>query len=649
MANSNDRTAKTFDQIETERQAEFKRKNWSATPDGLSDGRPYPHILPDIIPFEEVFYPPIRSAVLAYLGDEIAVHSQVKNLKSSQVACFNILFPLSLDLNLAARVLKPVLPGVREVQAIDFEYTGPDGATEWLGEPVQGKRGQNRTSIDAAIEWTDGIVERLSLVEFKYTEQSFGQCGAFRSSGNSDKDACTEENLTLDQRASRCYLTREPHQRTYWDHLKDAGIDTNLLSRVKGCPFRGPFYQLLRQFLLAAYIRQTSKREVDIVCLGFANNTSLTSAPKYLKGLGGNVIDTWNTLLIGVPKLRYVHVEEVVNLLSLEDPNNVGSWLAYLEERYGLKGNPTPGNVCSQDQQPTELEQALAELERGFMSLPEYRDSVQAGLLVKKGLWEDDCKFQERYPDHPLAMDNRFARIKAADQIRDLARRQCRPFSQAVLDRLHKLLFDCCAPVRMSIAEALFCAGNQSSAPFLQSLTVIDDESAMVRRYAGIAFERCKVRGCTDVPQAGRRIFVVLQNIELVGTLLDVARDAGAHVFFGEPDSPDIIAVPSDIRVVDRNLLGEEAWNAYCSYLDEVNDDAAYPILDETGEVLIREPLREDVPIIIVDSELPQSINKFTKPNKPEGCVHYISPWLPDLVVEKVREVLTSQDGQDVE
>ena len=148
----------SFEQQEIYRQVAFKRVRWPHLPDGAASKRPthiYPHILP--AGHERLaFYEPLADDILSYLrANDIAPHSELLNFKSSQAACLNFLFPLHQDLDLARAVLRLLLPGLREVTGIEFEYTGPDGATEWLGEPSGGKRGQNRTSIDAAIFWID--------------------------------------------------------------------------------------------------------------------------------------------------------------------------------------------------------------------------------------------------------------------------------------------------------------------------------------------------------------------------------------------------------------------------------------------------------------------------------------------------------------
>jgi hypothetical protein len=147
-----------FEQREILRQVAFKRCRWPHLPDGAASKRPtytYPHILP--AGHERLaFYEPLADDILSYLrANDIAPHSELLNLKSSQAACLNFLFPLQQDLDLARAALRPLLRGLREVTAIEFEYTGPEGATQWLGEPKRGKRGQNRTSIDAAFFWMD--------------------------------------------------------------------------------------------------------------------------------------------------------------------------------------------------------------------------------------------------------------------------------------------------------------------------------------------------------------------------------------------------------------------------------------------------------------------------------------------------------------
>lgn len=329
-----------FGKQETLRQVAFKGTHWPDMPDGCRGTRPahfYPHILPDG-QLAKAFFPPISGEVLRYCRcNDVAIHTEALNLRSSQVACFNVMFPLRQDLSLAARALDPVLPDVSSVERTEFEYTGPDEATEWLGEPRGGRRGQNRTSIDIAIWWSDGTRRLLTLVEWKYTESGYGTCGGYRSRGNPDKRRCENLNVLDPAAPTKCYLTEGRNRRRYWEHLKCAGIDLGVASEAVGCPFRGPFYQLMRQQLLAQFLREWEDvHQVFVVSLGFRGNTELLRSPGMLRPLGANALAAWNRLLRGVPRIRHVTVEEIVEAARAHGSPSNADWLHYLNERYGL-------------------------------------------------------------------------------------------------------------------------------------------------------------------------------------------------------------------------------------------------------------------------------------------------------------------------
>ncbi|MFC1971022.1 hypothetical protein ACFLV0_03705 [Chloroflexota bacterium] len=336
-----------FEQQETRRQVKYKREQLKVKEDGIWSKRPnyqYPHILPQNR-LGYVLFPPVAKEIISYLDEEeIVLHSEALNLRSSQVCCLNILFPLKQDLGLAKQVLKSLLPNVSKVECIDFEYTGPAKVTEWLGEPPGGKRGQNRTSIDAAIFWKNGNGKRcITLLEWKYTERSFGSCGGYESDSNKDKDKCRKLDGSSVHPERQCFLTSGTPQtsRYYWEHLADAGISTSRFRDIKGCPFRGPLYQLLRQSLLAAYLRQnnTNIDKVEVVVLYFKNNTSLSKYPRYLAPLlpnrEGGIIDVWNSITTNAPPIQHVTIEEV---MATADKAITGenTWRRYIKNRYGV-------------------------------------------------------------------------------------------------------------------------------------------------------------------------------------------------------------------------------------------------------------------------------------------------------------------------
>jgi hypothetical protein len=336
-----------FEQQEIFRQVAFKRRRWPHLGDGKSSrysDYTYPHILPT--GHERLaFYEPLADAVLSYLAKEdIALHTEALNLKSSQVACLNFLFPLRQDPDLAKVALWSFLPGLREVTEIEFEYTGPLKVTQWLGEPSTGKRGQYRTSIDAAIFWIGRSKRKhITLVEWKYTESNFGSCSAFGSASKDDKARCQLLDVARDKDPARsCLLTTDGDRRSrrYWEHMEAAGISLSAFSNVQGCPFQGPFYQLMRQFLLAAYLRQTDEvDEVEVVSAGFARNTKLHEVPPEVRSLvgreEGGIVGAWNAVLEGVPPMRHWTVEQLMARVNKIEWIDLG-WRNYLRERYDV-------------------------------------------------------------------------------------------------------------------------------------------------------------------------------------------------------------------------------------------------------------------------------------------------------------------------
>ena len=118
--------------------------------------------------------------------------------------------------------------------------------------------------------------------------------------------------------------------------LEDAHIDLSAFSGLKGCPFKGPFYQLMRQYLLAAYCRkQGDVEEVYVVSVGFGGNSSLHGLPPDHKTLGVSVENGWNKCRKNVPPLRHVDVQTIVDRAKAS-PLADRTWIAYLNDRYGL-------------------------------------------------------------------------------------------------------------------------------------------------------------------------------------------------------------------------------------------------------------------------------------------------------------------------
>lgn len=256
------------------------------------------------------------------------------------------------------------------------------------------------------------------------------------------------------------------------------------------------------------------------------------------------------------------------------------------------------------------IDQAIMDLTWKFMSIEDYNQAVDAGELVRKPKLTDDMKFFLKYPDHPMAGENRFKRIQAADIIRDYSKKLKGELSQIILDKLHISLFDCCASVRHSIAAALFYGGNDTSIPFLMRLLEAEKESRIVKKTCEIALIRKK--SPYPFPEKGILAFAS-DNINLAIEANDFCKNNNKNLFFPEPGSPDIIAIPFFVMVVDRHFIGKSAWEDYCDY---------------SGD--------DDTPIIIIDNDLKQSMEKYPIRPRHEN-VFLIEQWCKSELIEKLK------------
>jgi hypothetical protein len=296
--------------------------------------RTYPHILPEEHWDLNVF-PEMLGAWRDYIRcRKIAVHDERANLCSSQIACFNFLFPLRSCPVDARRFFAPLLPDVTEITSIDFEETGGPDTTAWLGEPPDGSRGAYRTSADVAIRWFDGAREHLTYVEWKYTEPEFGNCGGYRSEYNRDADRC-DTFKAVRSPSTDCYVCTArsaASSRRYWEHLRAETSPVALSAlEASGCPFRGPLWQLMRLELLAEHARRkTPGVLVDVGGIRWNANASLLRTEDDVP-----VLDAWRSALRAPDRIRSATVESL--LASLGAPTErLLPWRRFISERYGV-------------------------------------------------------------------------------------------------------------------------------------------------------------------------------------------------------------------------------------------------------------------------------------------------------------------------
>lgn len=278
-------------------------------------------------------------------------------------------------------------------------------------------------------------------------------------------------------------------------------------------------------------------------------------------------------------------------------------------------GNLKEGNV-PEEKIECKLDKAIIDLIWKFMSIEDYNQAVDAGELVRKPRLTDDMKFFLKYPDHPMAGENRFKRIRAADTIRDYSKNLKGELPQNLLDKVHDALFDCCAAVRHSIAGVLFYSGNDTSIPFLMRLLDTEKESKIVKKTAEVALFRIKPQ--YPFPKEDTLVFAS-DSINLAIEVNNFCKENNKKIFFPEPGSPDIVAMPFFVMVVDRNYIGKSAWEDYCDYSKD-----------------------DDTPVIIIDSNLKKSMEKYSV-RPAHNNVFLIEQWCESVLMEKLKGLVPKQ------
>jgi cell division protein FtsZ len=108
-------------------------------------------------------------------------------------------------------------------------------------------------------------------------------------------------------------------------------------------------------------------------------------------------------------------------------------------------------------------------------------------------------------------------------------------------------------------------------------------------------------------PHWAKNIFCQVENKELSIELEMLAREMNCTIRRGEPFTPDILATPYFISIVDRNLIGEEYWNLFLQFCRETKDDTPLIIVDELPHL----ELPDHKNILLVDLKNPQAIGEI--------------------------------------
>ncbi|MFO7635498.1 MAG: hypothetical protein R6W76_23330 [Caldilinea sp.] len=322
-----------FLEIERQRLVEFKKHtpylSDAARIEGVyKKGKSHPICLPRGHA-EENLFPGIRETAPAYFSKfEIKWHDgqagkPSNHLCDSQVCCVNFLFPFGQQPDALAELLRPVFPDLAQMlpieneQYVAFEWIGQHN---YLGENVSrnGKRtrGANFTSADAAVmfERTDGK-RQFVLIEWKYTEAYNGkQSIAIAKSGT-------------DRRAIYRPLFDRP----------DCLINKTELPSFDAL-FYEPFYQLMRQQLLAHEMEKVQELGADVVSvlhIAPEHNTDFrrVTSPA-LDRLGETATGVWQRLVTAPDRFTSVSTEALFGNLVVKPLPEMQAWADYIRARY---------------------------------------------------------------------------------------------------------------------------------------------------------------------------------------------------------------------------------------------------------------------------------------------------------------------------
>jgi hypothetical protein len=320
-----------FLQTEKPKQAAFKQTSTTisttAKGDGLYKEHAYPFCLPRDLA-EENLYPPIRSAIREYFErNQIKWHDGQSGKPSnhmcdSQVCSANFLFPFADKPEALAALLKPIFPNLKEMLPIEdglyvaFEWIGQQNyLKEKISRNGQRTRGANFTSADAAVRFrrTDGR-EQISLIEWKYTESY--------SSVNLEVAASGQ---------SRVEIYRWLFEQS------DCPIDKARLPCFEAL-FYEPFYQFMRQQLLAHEMEKARELGADVVSLlhiAPALNLDFKKITSpLLRTPGSSATDVWKSLVTLPDRFTSVSTETLFGQLNADRFPELMEWKAYIQARY---------------------------------------------------------------------------------------------------------------------------------------------------------------------------------------------------------------------------------------------------------------------------------------------------------------------------
>ena len=278
---------------------------------------------------EQNLFGEIRAGALEYFKqNQIKWHdgrgsNPSNHLCSSQVQCVNFLYPFADKPEALRTLLSPIFPSIQSImpmegdrQFVSFEWIGLDN---YLGEKIRPNskrtRGAHFTSADAAIMFRrqDGT-RQIVLIEWKYTE-SYSGTRLVKSKSGTDR-------------------------RGIYRHLYDSPDCPLEKTKVPefGDLFYEPFYQFLRQQLLAHTMERAKELECNLVTVlhvAPARNRDFhkVTSPG-LQRLSDSSIEVWRGLVRPSNRFLSVSTETLFGDFLDDIHPELADWGQYIRERH---------------------------------------------------------------------------------------------------------------------------------------------------------------------------------------------------------------------------------------------------------------------------------------------------------------------------
>ena len=283
--------------------------------------------------------PTIREAACSYFDKyDISWHIHANHGLSSQVCCLNFLMPFAEDPLMLARLIGQALknrrPEMLEVEPgpdkhawyVGFEWNGRCDYLNESGHQSKLRRGANSTSTDAMVRFRDGDITETLLIEWKYTE-SYGS--PIKASGNPTR---------LERYKDLVFAPFGPIR-------NDLGLTIETF-------FWEPFYQLLRQQMLAFQMQRAKEDGADRVRLlhiAPSKNIALRKVTSpTLSMFGSDALSVFQSLLVRPDDFVSVSTEDLFDPI-LPDGATLDARAEYLRQRYAFLSDRTNTRMVFSD------------------------------------------------------------------------------------------------------------------------------------------------------------------------------------------------------------------------------------------------------------------------------------------------------------